>query len=180
MRRATSRMMLLALLVPMAGSPLGCGDREGGDVDFGGEVLGPDRFSIVTRGGEVRMGLTDRFVYFAMSEERREETRAEMEQELGEGEGIGGLLGGVLSTAVDKALGFRAKYPVEEVRDIRWEDGRMRIVFTDPDRRMSENMIRVDDAPATDAFTEEDVRAFGEAFRALKAESGATAPAGGV
>lgn len=156
------RAMLLTLALPF----LGCGD-PGADVDFGGEELGPDRHAIMTDDEGVKMGLTDRYVYFALADSVVEEARAEMRQEVGD-EGAEGFFGGLVEKTVGKALGFRAKIPVDEIRDIRWEDGRMRIDFVDAERQFGDN-FKVDDRPMDEAFREEDVRAMGEAFRELKA-----------
>jgi hypothetical protein len=153
----------VAILVPALA---GC-ERPDADVDFGGDDIGPDVHSMVSAGGEVRMGLTERYVYLALSEEKLEEARSEMREEADK-EGVEGIVGGVLEKTVGKALGFRAKYAVDAIDDIRWEDGAMVVDFRDPDRRLARE-LEVDDRPVTEAFREEDVRAFGEVFRAVKA-----------
>jgi hypothetical protein len=161
------RVMAVALLVPV----LACGDRREADVDFGGEDLGPDRYSMVSQEGEVKMGLTDEFVYVSLSDEAVETARSEM-REGAEKEGVAGMVGGIVEKTVGKALGFRARFAVAEIEDIRWEDGEMRIVFVDPDRRLDERSFHVDDRPLTEAFSQEDVEAFAREFRALKGERG--------
>lgn len=158
--RGLLTMALVAALV-------GC-DTGDVDMDFGDEDLGPDVHSMVSTEGEVKMGLTDRYVYFGLSEEAVEEARSEMRQETDK-EGLEGLLGGVVEKTVGKALGFRAKYPVTAIEDIRWEDGEMVIDFADPDRRLGD--FEVSDQPVTEAFAEDDVREFAEAFRRVKERS---------
>jgi hypothetical protein len=116
--------------------------------------------------GEVKMGLTDRYVYLALSDSVVSDARAEMRSGA-DREGIGGIVGGVVEKTVGKALGFRARLSIDDIEDIRWEDGGMRIVFTDADRTID---FDIDDRPVEEAFTEEDVREFAEAFRALKAD----------
>lgn len=160
--RGLLTMALLAALV-------GC-DQGDADMDFGDEDLGPDVHSMASTEGEVKMGLTEEFVYFALSEEAVEEARAEMRQETDK-EGLEGLIGGVVEKTVGKALAFRAKYPVEAIEDIRWEGGSMVIDFTDRDRRLGD--FEVSDQPVTEAFAEEDVREFAEAFRRVKERGGA-------
>lgn len=156
--------LALALMLPLAG----CWGGDDPNVDFGGEDLGDDRHAILSEDGKVKMGLTDEYVYFGLSEAAVEEARSEMRSEAEE-EGVAGFLGGMLERTVGKALGFRATLSVDEIEDIRWEDGRMRIEFVDPDRDLG-NTFRVDDEPVTDVFPEEDVRELSEAFRRLKAE----------
>jgi hypothetical protein len=156
------RLLALAVLGPIVAC--GGGDTE---VDFGGDEIGEDRFSILSHDGELRMGLTDAYVYFALSEQAMEEARSDMEEDLGEGEGLGRMIGGMVQKGVEKALNFRAKYPVSEIEDIRWTDGAMEVVFRDRGRDVTDS-IKVDDRPVTEAFAREDVEAFAEAFRALK------------
>jgi len=156
-RSARSRPLLLVLGLA-AGS--GC-DRPTADVDFGGEEQGPDRFHVLSEDGGVKLGLTDEVVYFSLSDSLQTEIRSEMEQSA-EREGIGGMIGGIVSSTVGRALGFRAKYPIEEIRDIRWQDGELHVEFVEPGRRLDE--FRVEDRPAAEAFREEDVRAFAEEF----------------
>lgn len=157
------RFAVLTVLVPL----LGCGDSVP-QVDFGGEDLGPERFAVLSQDGDVKMGLTDDFVFFAVSDSVIADVRGGIRGESGAEEGT--FLSGVLETVVGKALDFRARIPVTEIRDIRWADGAMRFEFLDADRRLGEQ-FQVDDEPVTEAFGEAEVRAFSEAFRQLTAVS---------
>lgn len=159
------RSLAAALLIPVLA---GCGDRPEADMDFGGEDIGPDRHAILSEDGNVKLGLTDEFVYFALSDQALEEARSDM-REGSEKEGVEGFVGGIVEKTVGKALAFRAKYRVSEIEDIRWEDGELRLEFTDPDRSLGS--FEVDDRPVAEAFAEDDVRAFAEAFREVKAAS---------
>lgn len=159
---------LMALVaVPLLAGLAGCGDRPDAQMDLGDEDLGPDRYTMVSDEGDVKMGLTDEFVYFALSDSTTAEVRAELRSK-SEEEGASGFFGGLLERTVGKMVGFRARVPVAEIRDIRWEDGEMRVEFTDPDRRLGDN-FEFNDRPVTDAFAEEDVRRFAEEFRRVKA-----------
>lgn len=153
---------LIALTLAVALT--GC-DR-GTDVDFGGEAMGPDRHAIVSEDGSVKMGLTREFVYFALSDSARAQAQAELDEDAEQS-----FLGGIMRGLVGKALDFRAKYAVSTIQDIRWEDGRMRVVFTDPDRSLDEGLEIGDGQPVAETFTEDAVLAFAEAFRAVKEES---------
>ena len=160
------------IAVALAVSLAGCGDR-GSRVDFGGEDMGPDLHAILSEDGGVKMGLTREYVYFALSDSARAEARAELDRDAEES-----FLGGIMRSVVGKALGFRAMYEVAEIRDVRWEDGHLRVVFNDPDRRIDDNLQLGEDESVADAFSEEAVQAFSEAFRAVK--EGQAAPAESV
>ncbi len=164
------------IAVALAATLVGCGDR-GGNVDFGGEDMGPDLHAILSEDGGVKMGLTRAYVYFALSDSARAEAQGELNRDAEDS-----FLGGIMRGVVGKALGFRAKYEVAEIRDIRWEDGRLRVVFDDPDRRIDDSLQIGEDESVAEAFSEDAVRAFAEAFRAVKAgqaDPAATEPAPG-
>lgn len=161
------RCLTLLLLAPLAA----CGD-PGSDLDFGGEDLGEDRFAVDSEDGAIRMGLTDDVVYFALSDSVRAVARAEMEDSTPR-DGIAGSIAGAVRGGVNRALAFRAKYPVADIRDIHWRDGQMVFEFVDPDRTLSRS-FKVDDRPIEDVFTEEDVLAFAREFRRLKRQRGET------
>lgn len=170
------KLLTLMLLIPL----VACGDEQQGEIDFGGEELGPDRYSVVSDDEAIKMGLTDQHVYFAIADSVRAEAQAEMEREVGNRDGVAGMIGGVVQKAVGKAMSFRARYPVEEIRDIRWENGQMRIEFVDPDRSISDS-FQSGDRPITEAFSEQDVQAFAEHFRQVKAgQAGAADDAAGT
>ena len=154
------------LVVTLVAALAACGDRGGG-VEFDGEDLGPDVHAVLSEDGSVKMGLTEEWVYFALSDSVRAEARAELDADAEAG-GARGFFGGIMRSIVGKALGFRATYAVAEIRDIRWEDGEMRFVFEDPDRRLDENLQLSDDASVTEIFAEAEVREFAEAFREVR------------
>lgn len=154
------------VVVILAAALVGCGDR-GNRVDFSGDDIGPDLHAIHSVDGEVKMGLTQDWVYFALSDSVRAEATAELRADA-EAEGEPGFFGRIMETVVGRALDFRAKYAVREIEDIRWEGGRMRFQFDAPDRRLDDNLQFGEDGSVTEAFAREDVEAFGEAFRAVK------------
>lgn len=160
-----TRWLPLLLIVSLAGCD------QGPEVDFSGDDLGDDRFAIHSENGELRLALTDEFVYFALADSVQDLARSEMESGMADEGGLAGAIGGIVRGAVGQALSFRAKYPVAEIRDVRWQDGRMVFDFADPGRSLGDT-FEVDDEPADQAFVESDVQAFGAEFRKLKRERG--------
>lgn len=165
MNRLVATLSPLALAVALAACDAGA------EVDFGGEDIGPDRFAILSDQGAVRMGLTDEFVYFALSDSVIAEASAEMEEDASGEEGIGASIAGMVRGSVERALRFRTKYPLAEIRDIRWEDGRMVVEFENGATGLGDN-IHVDDRPLEESFAREDVEAFAAEFRKVRARSG--------
>lgn len=156
------RIPALLLLLPLAA----CGDSGRASVDFDGDESVDDLFVVHSQDGGVKMALTEEHVYFALGDSARAAAQVEMAEDTGGGR-VDRVVGGIVRGTVSRALSFRARYMVDEIRDIRWQDGEMVIEFVDPDRTLDAR-FRVDDRPVSDAFTERDVRAFAEAFRELK------------
>lgn len=163
--------MRTALAVALMVALVGCGDRDS-PMDFSGDEVGPDVHVIHSRDGNLKMGLTEGWVYFTLSDSTRAEAQAELDGDA-DADGLRGFFGGLMRRVVGKALSFRARYAVSEIRDIRWQEGRMRVEFDDPDRRLGENLEFGEDEAVVDAFAREDVESFAEAFRAVKAGGGA-------
>lgn len=156
------------MIVVLGLAMLGCGDRDG-SVDFSGEEVGPDIHAIVSEDGNVKMAVTSQWVYFALSDSARAEAQAELDTDAEAG-GVKGFFGGLMRGMVRRALDFRARYAVAEVRDIRWEDGGMRIEFVDPDRRVDQNLEFGEGQSVREAFSEDAVQEISEVFRAVKGE----------
>ena len=159
------KIFLLPFLVALLAA---CGG-DGAEMDFGGENLGADRFVIHSEDGAVRMGLTDYVVYFTLSDSVLTEARAEMRDSMPRG-GIGGAISGMVRGGVERALSFRAKYPLEDIRDIRWENDRMVVELTSG--RAFGDSFKVDDRPVDQLFSREDVEAFAAEFRRARRARG--------
>ena len=163
-------MLRTIAAIALAAAALAACDT-GPEMDFGGEDLGPDRFVVHSDSGAVRMGLTDEFVYFALSDSVLAAARADMQDDADSASGLGATIGSLVRGGVERALRFRAKYPVADIRDIRWEDGRMLVEFEDGRTGFRDN-IHIDDRPIEEAFARQDVEAFAAEFRKAKARAG--------
>ncbi len=150
------------IVLIMAAGLVACGDSNT-QVDFDGDEMGPDIHAVLSDDGTVKMGLTREFVYFALSDSARARAQADLEAD-----SEGGFLDGIMRSVVGKALGFRAKYALDDVQDIRWEEERLRFIFTDPDRDLDDNIQLSEDRPVSESFTEEAVLEFAEAFQVVK------------
>ena len=144
-----------------------CGDDAGGDVDMSGDELGPDRFAVLSENEEIKLGLTDDVVYFALSDSSRQEAQQAMAEAEVEGGRLGNLIGGAVRQGVDRALAFKVTYPIDRIRDIRWQDDRLVIELLDGTIGPGDD-FQVDDESAANAFRQEDIEAFAAAFRAQK------------
>lgn len=136
-----------------------------------GEVVAAeaDRYAIHSRNGEVKLGLTDEHVYFRLSDETLAEIEADMERDTAEQDGLGGAIASAVTKGVSDLLRNRLQYPVENIRDLHYEDGQFRITFADGTDRTPE-MTSGDGG--TPLFRDGDAERFVSAFRKLKREQG--------
>lgn len=163
-----SRWLIMSMLGPLLLA--GC-DEGDARVDFGAGPEETDRFSVHSRDGAVKLALTDDHIYFALSDSVLSTAEAEMAREAEDREGVGSVVGGMVRRGVSKALRFRAAYPVSEVRDLRWEGGRLVIEFTDG-RTGPADDFQINDEPAGEAFEREQVEAFRTELMRLKRQRG--------
>lgn len=157
------RALLLAfLLLPLAA----CGDDPSDPELTRSADRAADRATLTSTGGEVMAGLTDEHLYFGLSDETRAEVEAEMAREVDEaGEGLGGDIARAVTGAVSKAIGYRVQYRIEDVRDLRWEDGLFVIEFENG----RVERPKVDDDAHGMQFDEREAEDFIAAFDKLKA-----------
>jgi len=131
------------------------------------------RLAITTEDGKVTLVLTDRVVAFQLSDRTLRKLDREIRRERHEDEDDG-VIGEAIKAAVlgtvRSALAHSAECPVRELRDVRYEDGRLVFVTRDGSRLFEQ--FEVDDTSALEAFDPRDARAFVREFHRLKAERG--------
>ncbi|GAB5534404.1 MAG: hypothetical protein Rubg2KO_06530 [Rubricoccaceae bacterium] len=133
------------------------------EVTFDSQIAGAEVTSILTEGGEVRLGLTDEVLYFGLTDLVAKEVEAGLEDAESEG-GLGGFIAGAVSNAVTGALTTPVQIPLDNVQDIRYENGRLQVDF---DGEHSSVDLEIDDEPVDQQFDPEEARQFAEAFHEL-------------
>jgi hypothetical protein len=176
MRRAAF-FLLLAVVFPAgvclahdhhghAGRMLGC-EVEPPMTWASRHDIGRARYAMPTRDGSVTLLLTRGEVVVQLSDRTMRKIDRELDEERDEDEGAladaikGAVLGGVRSL-LDHSL----EYPLDELRDVRYREGRLELITEDGDRVFED--IRIDDRDLLESFRPQDARAFVEEFRALK------------
>ena len=127
------RALLLALLLPLAA----CGadaDREGsapeaaseasGETGYGGPIRGEIAVVETSDEGEIEVGVTSEVMFFRLGESARAEVEKELEAE-SEAGGIGGAISDMVGGVVTKALATTVQMPLEQVQDVRYENGNL-------------------------------------------------------
>lgn len=166
-------LLLLALaFVAACGSepdPADRADRSGSaDVDFSDEAPpGAEQIVITTRDGDVDMGLTDEVLFVRLTEERRAQIEGELAAEAEANDGLGGFIAETVGGALSGLLANAIQIPVEDVEDVRYEDGRLDVVLRGQDDFPT---VENDGQDVTEAFAPDDAQRFAETFDRLKSD----------
>ena len=173
----------LALLAALAAAPARAHSHEGRGVTLNGftcsdPVYWADRvdaretrFSITTVEGKVSLVLTDQTLAMQLSDRtmrkvERELHRARHEQDEGDG-ALGDAIKSAVIGAVRSLLDHSAEVRLRDVRDVRWESGRLVIVARDGQRLFER--LDVDDEDVLEAFDPADAREFVREFHRTRA-----------
>lgn len=182
-KQKRGRMARIAPALTLAALAVACDDdrapRARVDVDDDSLFAGSeatlregDLFAANTENGAVRLGLTRERVYFGLSEQLQEHVDSEIESGIGESDNrIARSIGAAVRRGIAGAMDISIDYRIDEIRDVDYRDGELVFDFVDPEDGRTLRGTDVDDEPITRAFTEEDARAFVDAFR--RAKSGA-------
>lgn len=136
-------------------------------------AAGEARIAITTEDGKVTLLLTDRVVAIQLSDRTMRKLDRELHRARHEDEDDDGPLGEAIKAAVIGAvksmLDHSAECPLRELRDVRYEDGRLEIIARDGDRIF--DRLEVDDDDVLESFDARDAEAFVREFHRLKAGS---------
>jgi hypothetical protein len=137
------------------------------DADSGGLV-------ITSRTGSVNLGLAGGRVYMQLSDSVRRQVRTQMATNPAaapDTTAAGGALGAFIERTVKKtvqeALDQRLSRPLDEIEDVRYENGEIVFAYRGSGLVRFEQ-VRVNDEPVLRTFAPEDARRFVEAVRRAK------------
>lgn len=136
--------------------------------------LGPGDLQIISTNGTVDLILKGDKIMGGLSPATVAKVRAEMEKQAGkDSTGFGGMIAGMVKSSVASAIGTHITYPVGEVTEVRFDDGRLVIkTKTGGEKENSFGDIKVDDKKESARFSKEDGDRFIAAFKARKKELG--------
>jgi len=145
----------------------------GSDDDSPGRI-GPRRHprdartAIATRDGMVALLLTRDAVAMQLTDRGLRDIGRDMDEDLEEEEGfLAGIIQAAVRSSVTTMLKRSVEYPVSEIRDVSYRDGRL--VFTSEDGERVFDSVTVNDTDVMTSFSDADARAFAREFRRLKA-----------
>ena len=173
-RLAAAALLPLALAACSFG-----GDAEGvavsfSDADTAREVsLGEGDVSVTSTDGAVVLMVVGDTVRMQLSDSLRAHVRAEVDSSVAEDAGaVGGMLARSIGKVVGGAMGFVVRIPVEDVENVRYEDGRIRFESRGNTKFSMGNRSDGDDRGNGASFTPADGERFVEAVKARQRDRG--------
>lgn len=133
------------------------------DVALSSRLPGTVVDAVSTRDGEIELGVTDSVLYTRLSPELQARIEAEMADETEDESGLGGAIARAVTGAVSQGLAMAVSVPLDEVRDVRYEDGRVVIEMADGGDSPFAGS-RNDDRPMLEQFDREAGERLAEAF----------------
>ena len=131
------------------------------------EALGPGDLRVFNQDSSVNLILQGANVLAGLSPKTVERIRSEMQQSMADDTaGLGGSIAQMVKKTVAGAVGTHAVYPVRNMREIEYRDGRIVITRRDGSTDELFSSIKKDEQRMSETFSPEDARRFVEAVRA--------------
>jgi len=127
------------------------------------------RIAIDTEDGKITLLLEDRHVVVQLSDHTMHRVDRELrdsEDEDDDGGPVGDAIRAVVVSGVRSLLDHALQYPVDQLDDVRYRDGRLEFVTRDGDRLFEG--IEEDGQPMLESFHDADARAYVAAFHRLQ------------
>lgn len=115
---------------------------------------------VVLMGDKILAGLSPKTV--AKVKSGLDESRS------GDTSGFGGMISQIVKSSVAGAIGTHAVFPLSDIQDIRYDNGKIRVKWTDGGNRELFNGTSVNHKKVSDSFDEAEAKRFVEAVRTRK------------
>lgn len=160
-----------ALVACLAGAAA-CGGDDDSDLNVaGGEpvVLGEGDIRITSRGGEIDLMLVGDRIVVGLSDSVLAHVRSETDTGSVDAEGgLGASIEKFVKSKVQTALSKRVDYPLSDIEDADYENGRIVFDYVDGAKFSLLESTKNDDIPLLASFSEEDSKRFVAAVKARK------------
>jgi hypothetical protein len=133
-------------------------------------ALAAGDMQIVSDDGSVELVLMGDRILAGLSPKTQANVRSELEKSSAKDTaGLGGSIAAMVKKTVAGAIGTHMAYPLSDIREIRYEGGRMVIVSNDGHENKLFGNTKVNGRELSNSFRPEDVQRFTEAVRARQA-----------
>ena len=134
------------------------------------DTLGPGDMRLYNSDSTVDVVLLGDNILAGLSAKTVAKVKGSLDESKGDSSGFGGMISSIVRTSVAGAIGTHAAFPLSEIKDIRYEDGRIRVTWTDGGNRdlFGDGKMRVNKEEVSHSFNEADAKRFVAAVRARK------------
>ncbi len=135
------------------------------------EALGPGDMRLYNEDSSVDIVLMGDRILAGLSAKTVAKVKTSMEDShSGDSTGLGGMISGIVKSSVAGAIGTHAAFPLSDVKDIEYHDGRIRVTWNDGSDHdlFGDAKVRINDEKASNQFNEADAKRFIAAVRARK------------
>lgn len=171
----------------LAVAAIGCSRHDADDTSTGGRVvtavsgvdlerrdstqrLGPGDIRIVNEDNAVELTLVGDRITAGLSDQVVNKVRRELDTTGRNESGIGANIANMVKGAVANSIGSRVAFPLSDVKDVRYEDGRL--VFEWKKEHRIFDQSKVNGKRTDESFRPDDARRFVDAVRARKRQLG--------
>jgi len=133
------------------------------------ETLGPGDMRIYNADSSVDVVLMGDKILAGLSSKTVAKIKSGLdESRSGDTSGFGGMVSQIVKSSVAGAIGTHAVFPLADIKDIHYADGKIRVQWTDGGDRELFSGTSVNHQKVSDSFNEGDANRFVEAVRARK------------
>jgi len=133
------------------------------------ETLGPGDMRIYNADSSVDVVLMGDKMLAGLSSKTVAKIKSGLdESRSGDKTGIGGMVSQIVKSSVAGAIGTHAVFPLADIKDIHYADGKIRVQWTDGGDRELFSGTSVNHQKVSDSFNEADAKRFVDAVRARK------------
>lgn len=139
------------------------------DAEAPPDSLAPGDVRLYNKDSTVDVVLMGDKILAGLSAKTVSKVKGELEQsKAGDTSGLGGMIGQIVKTSVAGAIGTHAVFPLSDIKDIHYVDGRIRVQWADGGNRELFNGTTVNHKKVSNSFDDADAKRFVDAVRARK------------
>jgi len=133
------------------------------------ETLGPGDMRIYNADSSVDLVLMGDKILAGLSSKTVAKIKSGLdESRSGDTSGLGGMVSQIVKSSVAGAIGTHAVFPLSEIKDVRYADGKIRVQWSDGGDKELFSGTSVNHQKVSDSFNEADAKRFVDAVRARK------------
>jgi len=133
------------------------------------ETLGPGDMRIYNADSSVDVVLMGDKILAGLSSKTVAKIKSGLdESRSGDTSGFGGMVSQIVKSSVAGAIGTHAVFPLADIKDIHYSDGKIRVQWSDGGDKELFSGTSVNHQKVSDSFNEADAKRFVEAVRARK------------